>query len=94
MRQINLGFEFFFTVRGAGRFRGRGSRFRVSPQMFADQLRLVLFERAGMRLLLGNAHQRQDVKNGFALDFQFPRQIIDSNLAHPLSRFCKLRAHI
>ena len=53
-------------------------------KMLANQLRFVLFQRTGVRLLLGNAHRRQRVKNFLALDFQLTGQIIDSNL-HPLS---------
>ena len=59
----------------------------MGAQVFADKLRFVLFKRAGVRLLLGNTDDRESVKNRLALDFQFPRQIIDSNLAHPLSLF-------
>jgi len=56
----------------------------VGTKALADQLRFVLFQRTGMRLLLGDADLGQDVKNGFALDLQLTGQIIDSNL-HPLS---------
>ena len=52
--------------------------------MLADQFRFVFFQRTGVRLLLGNAHRGQHVKNLLALDFQLTGQIIDSNL-HPLS---------
>ena len=52
--------------------------------MLANQFRLVLFERTGVRLLLGNTYRGQHVKNLSALDFQLTGQIIDSNL-HPFS---------
>ena len=52
--------------------------------MLAHQIRFVFFQRTRVRLLLGNAHRGQHVKNLFALDFQLTGQIIDSNL-HPLS---------
>jgi hypothetical protein len=86
MREVDLGLDFVFNVSGARFRRGRGG-LGVSTQMLADQFRFMLFQRTGVRLLLGNAHHRQNVKNRLALDFQFPGQIVDSNLAHPLSRF-------
>jgi hypothetical protein len=38
----------------------------------ADLLRLVVFQRTGMGLLLSDAHFRQCVENGFTFDFQLP----------------------
>ena len=83
MRQVNLGFDFI----GAGM---RGARrlpravpvpraFEVCTNLFS----FVLFERAGMRLLLGDADFSQHIENGFAFDFQFSGQIVNSNLTHP-----------
>jgi hypothetical protein len=43
-----------------------------------------------MRLLLGYANVRQRIENGFALDFQFPGKIVDSNLTHPAFRISAL----
>jgi hypothetical protein len=51
----------------------------VSPHFF----RFVFLDRTGVRLLLGGADFDQDIKNCLALDFQFPGQIVDSNLTHP-----------
>jgi hypothetical protein len=51
--------------------------------MGTDLLGLVLFERAGMGLLLGDTHLRKNIENGFAFDFQLSCQIVNSNLAHP-----------
>jgi hypothetical protein len=48
----------------------------------------VIFNRTGMGLLLGDPDFKQHVENRLALDFQFPGQIVNSNLAHPL---CFLR---
>jgi len=45
--------------------------------------RFVLFQRTGMRLLLGHPDQWQHVEDGLALDFQLSGEIVDSNLAHP-----------
>lgn len=36
-----------------------------------------------MGLLLGYAHFLQNIENSLALHFQFPGEIVDSNLAHP-----------
>jgi hypothetical protein len=52
--------------------------------MLANQIRFVVFQGTRVRLLLGNTHRGQHVKNLSALDFQLTGQIIDSNL-HPLS---------
>ena len=47
-------------------------------------LRLIGFDGTGMRLLLGDANLWQRVENFLALDFQFPGQIVNSNLHPPL----------
>src|SRR5689334_6361416 len=46
-----------------------------------------------MRLLLRHSDKRQRVENGLALDFQFSREIVDSNLTHPAFRFPALGLH-
>ena len=51
--------------------------------MGAHLLGFVLFERAGMRFLLGDADRFERIENGFAFDFQLSGQIVDSNLTHP-----------
>jgi len=43
----------------------------------------MVLNRTGVSLLLGNAHLNEHIEDGFALDFQFSGQIVDSNLAHP-----------
>jgi hypothetical protein len=69
VRQINLGLDAFrFSARGAG---GLGSRaFAGATHVHADFLRFVLFQRTGMRLLLGHPNFGQYVENSFTLDFQ------------------------
>jgi hypothetical protein len=57
--------------------------FARAAKMGANFFRFVLFQGAGMGLLLGYANIRQHVENGLAFNFQFPGQIIDSNLTHP-----------
>jgi hypothetical protein len=73
----------------------------VATDIFPHQLRFVVFQRTGVRLLLRDAHRDQSVKNFLALDFQLTGQIVDSNLTHPLSLpllvptlFGSLRSHI
>jgi hypothetical protein len=83
MRQVDLGFDFI----GAGmRCARRLSRAVPVPRAFevcTNFFCFVLFERTGMRLLLGDADFSQHIKNGFAFDFQFSGQIVNSNLTHP-----------
>jgi len=50
-----------------------------------------------MRLLLGDPQLWKDVGDRLALDFQLSRQIVDSNLTHPLlfaSELSSLDLHI
>jgi hypothetical protein len=85
MGQVDLGLDLVFAASGAGRFRGSWRVIGASAETFANQFRLVLFQRTRMRFFLGNADFQKDVKNRLALDLQFPCQIVNSNLAHPLS---------
>ena len=52
-------------------------------QIVAHAFGLVGLNRARVRLWFSHADCRQSVQNGPALDFKFPREIIDSNFAHP-----------
>jgi hypothetical protein len=54
----------------------------LSGKVSFHPLGFVRFDRTGMRLLLRDAYFQQDIKDRLAFDFQFPSQIIDSNL-HP-----------
>jgi hypothetical protein len=65
-------------------FRCRSAQFR------AYLLCLVLFQRTGMGLFLGDSDFRKHIENGLALDFQLSCQIVDSNLTHPLFVFLRL----
>jgi hypothetical protein len=82
VREINLSLDLIRLSAGTGRPGGRlclaGST-EVSTQL----LRLVVFHRTGMGFLFRDPNLWEHVKNGFALDFQFSGQIVDSNLAHP-----------
>jgi len=83
VRQINLGLDFLFTAkraRGLCRLEsGLGRAAQMDPHFF----RFMLLKRARVGLLFGNADNRQHVKNRLALNFQFPCEIVDSNLTHP-----------
>ena len=64
--------------------------------MGAHFLRFMVFQRTGVRLLLGDAYFRKYIEDRFAFYFQLPGQIVDSNLTHPLflSSTCPLSLHI
>jgi hypothetical protein len=66
--------------------RGPGTR-AVALSLFLEMgthfFRFVGFERAGMRLLGGDAGHNQGIQNRLALYFQLSCQIVNSNLAHP-----------
>jgi hypothetical protein len=57
-------------------------RFRIgqSAKMFTHSYSGFNFNRAGMRLLLGNSGFRQIVDDGFCLDLEFASQFVDSDL--------------
>lgn len=61
MRQIELGL-------GLGSGRTRRSTARPTAEVAAHLLSFILFDGAGMRLLLGDANRRQSIQNGSALD--------------------------
>jgi len=83
VREIDLGLDALFATRRthapgtALRFRGGG--LEMGPHLLC----FMVFERAGVSLFLGDAYRRQHVQDGFAFNFQFPCQIVDSNLTHP-----------
>jgi len=83
--EVDLGLDAFVAVNGTRSLRRTRRRFGAASEMFPHQLRFVIFQRTGVRLLLRNAYRGQYVKNFLALDFQLTGQIIDSNLTHPLS---------
>jgi len=84
MRKVDLRLDYFLAL-GAVWFAvlGRGRRFATGAKMSPDFFGLVLLQRAGMRLLLGDPQLRKDVGDRLAFDFQLSGQIVDSNLTHP-----------
>ena len=83
MRQINLCFDFVSVAARTRRARRRGLCVGSSAEMGPHLLCFVLLDRTRMRLFLSDANFDQDIKNRLALDFQFPGQIVNSNLTHP-----------
>jgi hypothetical protein len=83
MREIDFRLDLIARRPVEARCPARGWRFACgSVEVRPHFLRFMFFERAGVGLLLGNAHHGKHVKNCLALNFQLPGQIIDSNLAH------------
>jgi hypothetical protein len=83
VRQVDLGLDFVSFGARRARRSGRSLRFTGGAEMGTHFDRFVVLNGAGMSFLLGNSDQWEHVKNRFALNFQFPGQIVDSNLAHP-----------
>jgi hypothetical protein len=83
VREIDFGLDFVGIAAGTRTARWRGLCFCSSAEVRPHFFRFVLLDRAGVRLFLSDADFDQNVKNRLALDFQFPGQIVNSNLAHP-----------
>jgi len=82
--KINLGTDLVWrAIAGTSGWPGRSVRLAGSAEVDPHFFRFVVFERAGMSFLLGDADFGKHIENRFALDFQFPGQIVDSNLTHP-----------
>jgi len=84
MRQINLSPDLVCPgVPSASEWLGGRMTLAGTVEVDPNFFRFVLFERAGMGFLLGDANFGQHIENRFALDFEFPGQIVNSNLTHP-----------
>ncbi len=87
VRQVNLGLDFVrLSASAMARF-GCSVGFAGAAQFRAHLFGFMLFQRTGVGLLLGDPNFGKHIKNRLALDFQFPGQIVDSNLAHLPSIF-------
>ena len=53
-------------------------------QKTAHLLGFILFDRAGMRLLFGDAHRGQSIKDFLALYLEFSCEIVNANFVHPV----------
>jgi hypothetical protein len=81
VREIDLGLDLMLA---SARSTVSGCRCcALSGKVLAHALGFVDFDRAGVRLFFRDSDQWKYVKNGPALDFQFPGQIVDSNFTHP-----------
>jgi hypothetical protein len=65
-------------------FASRLGWFAISASRYtlADLQRDVVVERAGMRLLIGDAQYWQYIQNDARLDFEFSSQLVDANFTH------------
>jgi hypothetical protein len=85
--EINLGRNRLGGTRGCAAGMAGGPR--AATEMRADLFGLVLLQRAGVGLALGQAEFRQYVKDLSTLDFHLACKIVNSNLTHPpLFDFC------
>jgi hypothetical protein len=68
-----------------GLHRRLANRAAAAPatEVAAHLLGFIGLDRTGVRLCLRDANRRQSIQDGFALDFQLPCKIVDSNFAHP-----------
>jgi hypothetical protein len=90
VRQINLSLDFVFAAGRASRTGRRGLSVGRAADVGSHLLRFMLLQRTGMGLLFGHSDERERVENGLALNFQFPGEIVDSNLTHPAFLFSVL----
>jgi hypothetical protein len=82
VRQIDLGNDGGRAVSGR-RTCGMRCRSRFLRKMRTNLIRLVAFERTGVRFARTYTEFRKNVENRARLDFQLFREIVDTNLAHP-----------
>jgi hypothetical protein len=82
VRQIDLGNDGWCAVT-AGPSCGMRCRPRFLRKMRTNLIRLVAFERTGVRFARSHTEFRKNVENRARLYFQFFREIVDTNLAHP-----------
>jgi hypothetical protein len=95
--KVDLGLDFVaFRATGARWLCRAGRVTCVRAEMRPHLYGFVIFNGTGMGLLLGDPDFSKHVENRLAFDFQFPGQIVDSNLAHPLRflRTIPLSLHI
>ena len=82
VRQIDLGNDGGRAVAGR-RTCGMRCGSRILRKMRANPIRLVAFERTGVRFARGNAELLKNVENRARLYFQLFREIVNTNLTHP-----------
>ena len=82
MREIDLGFDLTLSSSRSATV-SRRARCALPGKKLADTFGFVDFDRTRVRLLFRYPDFGKDIKDSFALDFQLPRQIVDSNFTHP-----------
>jgi hypothetical protein len=85
MRQVDLGPDLVAFGAAGTRSPAGATSFALRLEVGTHFDRFMFLDRTGMSFLLGHAHDGEYIENRFAFDFQFPGQVIDSNLAHPPS---------
>jgi len=85
VRQVNLGLELVW--RGGRRTHPTAGSGRLIREVLLHSLSFVFFDRAGVRLFLGDADLGQNIKDLSTLDFEFSCQIVDSNLVQHYAPF-------
>jgi len=80
MRQIDLGLDFLLIARATVTCRRASA---LSGKMVADTFSLIDFDGTRVCFLFRYSDLRKDVEYGFALYFQLPGQIVNSNFTHP-----------
>ncbi len=81
MRQVDLGLE-LIRRRGCCARAAAAAGLCMLRKVFLHALRLIHFDRAGVRFLFCDTDLDKSIENGLALYLEFSRQIIDSNLLH------------
>ena len=81
MREINFRRDGLRGARGLRALLARGPR--SSLKLRTHLVGLIVLQGAGVGLAAVQAELGKQVKNLLALDFQFARENIDSNLTHP-----------
>ena len=83
MGEVNLGLDAIGLRATLARRFCRTRALSGGAEVRSNFIGFVVFQRTGMRLLLGDANFHQHIENGFAFYFQLPGQIVNSNLTHP-----------
>jgi hypothetical protein len=95
VREVNFGPDFVWP--GTRGTRGDPLPVIAGVEVLAHFFRFFDGDGTGMRFLFGDANLRQNIEDRLALDFQFPGQIVDSNLRgvyHPSFFFLRVPRYV
>jgi hypothetical protein len=84
VREVKLRLQLIFAS-GTTRSRPRRPISTTLLEMRLHLLRFFYADGTGVCFLFGDTDLGENVQDGLTLDFQFSRQVIDSNLIHPPS---------